>query len=602
MSAVAGIFDLKTNEDIEKALFRTMCRRGGEGNALYSWKEKTLLHARARQTDSQPMALDWAGERYILAMDGTVYNREELRSELEKEGHRFDSDGSAEVILRSYAQWGEGMLEKINGVFALMIVCEQQGKVFLARDRMGVKPLFYMRHGGGLLVSSEIKTLLTYPGVEAKLDANGAAEILLLGPGRTPGSGVFYGVEEVEPGCCGIYRGGSLRLHRYWQLTDRPHTDGFEETAEKVRYLLKDSVLRQMNGVENVGTMLSGGLDSSVVSGICGKVLEAQGRHLHTFSLDYADNDRNFVSNAFQPEQDSAYIRIMQEYLDSRHHWTVLTSENLADGIGDAVIARDLPGMADVDIALLAFCRQIRPVASTVLSGECADEIFGGYPWYRDEKIRNVDTFPWAQTTKERSAFLSPWLTEKIDPTEFVQSRYLDTVRQAHILPENSAIDRRIKELVNLNFRWFMQTLIDRGDRMGSYWGLDIRMPFCDHRIAEYLYGVPWHMKDYKNQGKGLLRYAMQGVIPQNVLYRKKSPFPKTYDPEYLHIACQMLEGLLQDKNAPIFALVKKEALENLLRQDFPWPWYGQLMRRPQTIVFMLQINFWLEHYCVQIK
>lgn len=603
MSAIAGIFDLPTNESIEQRLLLTMKHRGPEGSSIYHWQGQTLLHSQLSHDDyAQPMALDWARERYVISCDGTLYNRKEIYGVLEKLGHEFDSGNDAEVILHSYAQWGEEMLDRLNGVFSLMIVCEKEGKVFFARDRIGVKPLFYKAHLDGLLASSEIKTILSYPGVEAEVDDVAAAQILLLGPGRIPGSGVFCGIKEVEPGWCGTYQGGNLRLRRYWQLTDRVHQENLSETAENVRFMVKDAVLRQMNVSGKVGTMLSGGLDSSVVSAICARELEQKGEVLDTFSVDYLNNDKFFVSNRFQPNMDTDYIRIMQDELDSHHHWTVLTPENLVDGIADATIARDLPGMADVDISLLAFCKEIRSCVGSVLSGECADEIFGGYPWYTDPQMRNLDTFPWAQTTKERTMFLQPWILETIDPEAFVHSCYRDTIDQADVLPENGAIDKRIKQLVNLNFRHFMQTLIDRGDRMGAYCGLDIRMPFCDYRIAEYLYGVPWNMKHDKGQEKGLLRLSMEGLLPHSVLYRKKSPFPKTYDPRYLEIVSDMLRQVLDDPHAPIFGLVRKEALENLLHQDFSWPWYGQLMRRPQTIVYMLQINFWLEHYSVRIR
>lgn len=603
MSAVAGIFDLKTDENIENKMLLTMKHRGAVNADVYAETGQALLYTGSTYRDIiQPMAEQWAGERYVICFDGAIFNRGELQKELEQLGHVFEEGSDAELMLHCYAQWNEKMLEKVNGVFGLIILCPTQRKVFLARDRIGVKPLFYKEHEGGLLAASEIKTILSYPGVTAELDAQGAGEILLLGPGRTPGSGVFYGVKELEPGCCATYQGGNLRLRRYWRLTDRIHEDNFEKTAEKIRFLVKDAVLRQMNGENKVGTMLSGGLDSSVVSAICACDLDARGERLDTFSVDYQDNDKNFLPNRFQPDRDTDYIRIMQQQLDAHHHWTMLTPEELVDGIAEATIARDLPGMADVDISLLLFCKQIRRHVGTVLSGECADEIFGGYPWYRDPQMRDVDTFPWAQTTAERTAFLQPWLLQQIQPEEFVSDRYQQAKNQSDILPENDPLNRRIKELVNLNFRFFMQTLIDRGDRMGASAGLDIRMPFCDHRIAEYLYAVPWSMKDYKGREKGLLRYSMEGLLPPSVLYRKKSPYPKTYDPRYLQIVSEMLQAVIQDRNAPIFQLVRKDSLESLLSQDFTWPWYGQLMRRPQTIVYMLQINYWLEHYSVRIR
>lgn len=602
MSAVAGIFNLETSENIEDRLFQTMYRRGSNGNSRYRHKGMTLLHAHRQANEPQPMALDWEGERYVICCDGTLYNREQIRRELENEGHTFVSGTDAELLLHGYVQWKEEILLRSNGVFSLMILCQKQDKLFFARDRMGVKPLFYKEHRGGLLLVSEMKTILSYPGVDALLDAQGAAELLLLGPGRTPGSGVFYGIKEVEPGCCGYYEKGNLRLHRYWQLTDRIHQESFEETSEIVGILVKDAVLQQMRSEDKMGTMLSGGLDSSVVSAICAKELDAHGQMLDTFSVDYEDNDKYFVPGRFHPNMDTDFIRIMHQALQSNQHWTIISPADLVEGICDSTIARDLPGMADVDVSLLIFSKQIRSHVGMVLSGECADEIFGGYPWYRDNRMRDVDTFPWCQTTKERTAFLQPWILEAIDPRDFIGDRYHDTIRQSDILPENNPVDRRIKELVNLNVRWFMQTLIDRGDRMGSYWGLDIRMPFCDYRIAEYLYGVPWEMKDYKSREKGLLRHSMEGLLPQSVLYRKKSPYPKTHHPAYLEMACQLLRQVLDDKNAPVFTLVSPQEMERLLVQDYTWPWYGQLMRRPQTIVYMLQINYWMEHYDVRIK
>lgn len=598
IGAIAGIFDLPTGEQIEESMLSAMKHRSGrEGNAV-SDRGKTLFCGEKRP----PTRIEWGHEHYRVVCDATLYNAEQVRRELIACGHDLAFTDTETLLAHAYAQWGEKTPERLDGVFAFAIVCEERETVFFARDRLGVKPLFYARHGAGLLVASEIKTILSYPDFRAEVDAVGAAQILLLGPGKAPDSGVFYGINAVAPGTCGTWASGNLRLHRYWKLTDRTHVESFEETAEKVRFLVKESVSCQISDVENPSTMLSGGLDSSVVSALCNEILDARSEKLRTFSLDYRDNDRYFTPGYFQPNSDGAYVDIMRAFLSSEHHKTVLTSEDLVSRIADATIARDLPGMADVDTSLLAFCEEIRPHTDVILSGECADEIFGGYPWYRDSRLRDIDAFPWAQTTAERARFLQPWITRSLDPTEFVDSYYRATLQRADILPENDPLNRRIKELVNLNFDWFMQTLIDRGDRMGSACGLEIRMPFCDYRIAEYLYAVPWEMKDRGGMEKGLLRTAMADLLPPEVLYRKKSPFPKTYDPQYLKIVSDMLKAVLQDKNSPIFALVRPDALEMLLTQDFAWPWYGQLMRRPQTIVFMLQINFWLEHYSVQIR
>lgn len=601
MCAIAGVLGPVLDENEKNALFHTMARRGPDGKGSYQRNNLTLLHTRLAIIDpaggAQPMALDFAGQRFVITYNGELYNTDEIRSELMSLGHVFVTHSDTEVVLHAYVRWREAALQKLNGIFAFAVAEERTGRVFLARDRIGVKPLFYIHKPDLFAFASEIKTLLAIPGVEARLDDDGMAQLLLLGPGRAPGSGVFRNIYELEPGQYGIYEKGILSLRRYWKLTDRPHTDSFEETAEKVRSLVLDSIRRQTVSDVPIGTFLSGGLDSSIISAACAREMEAQGKRMDTFSLDYADQDKHFVPSKFQPNSDTVFIRVMQNTLNCNHHWTVLKPEDLMQALEDATVARDLPGMADVDFSLLAFCRQIRQHVKVALSGECADEIFGGYPWYRDSAVRDQDGFPWAQTTAQRAALLHPDLLKKIDPLEYVHSHYADTLAKCDILPDNSHDEKRMKQMVNLNFRWFMQTLLDRKDRMSMYNGLEVRVPFCDYRIAEYLYTVPWEYKDHQGREKGLLRYAMEGILPDTILYRKKSPYPKTHDPKYLQLVSDALRRVIETKDAPIFALVPKQRLNALLHEDFPWPWYGQLMRRPQTIAYMLQINFWLKHY-----
>lgn len=605
MCAIAGILDLYSDVNIIRDMQQTMKRRGPDEEGTFLSGPCALMHSRLTIIDPdggrQPMQLTFAGEEYTIVYNGELYNTLELRQELSSLGHSFFSRSDTEVVLRSYAQWGDMALHKFNGIFAFAIWETKKRRLFLARDRMGVKPLFYKLHNSGLLFASEIKTILSYPSVNAELDVDGAAEIFLLGPGRTPGSGVFRGIHELEPGCFGCYRGGKWLWTRYWQLKDRLHEETAEETAEVVRHLVLDSIKRQMVSDFPVGTFLSGGLDSSLISAVCSGEMHSKGKKLPTFSLDFRNNDKYFVAEKFQPSSDSYYIEVMQRYLNSEQHWTVLTPDDLMNALADATYARDLPGMADVDFSLLAFCRNIKKHVKVALSGECADEIFGGYPWYRDPQIRDIAGFPWAQNTAYRAAFLSPWITDKIDTKAFVRDRYEQTIHESDVLPENTPIDRRMKEMVNLNHRWFMQTLLDRKDRMSMYCGLEVRVPFCDYRIAEYLYGVPWSIKDHGGKEKGLLRRAMSDLLPQEVLERKKSPYPKTYDPAYLQLMQDQLHRLIEDRGEPIHQLVRIEALENLIRSEYAWPWYGQLMRLPQTIGYMLQINLWMKEYNVQV-
>lgn len=603
MCAIAGVFDIDTQDTTIWKMLDTMTRRGPDATGVCRMEEGCLLHARLAVIDPeggrQPMTLYYDQEEYTMVYNGELYNAQELRQELVQLGHCFHGHSDTEVLLHCYAQWADRCLEKLNGIYAFAIFEKKKGKLFLARDRMGVKPLFFSEVSHGLIFASEIKTILAHPYAKAQLDAEGAAQILLLGPGRMPGSGVFRNIRELEPGQCAVYEDGRMKIWRYWKLTDREHRENFAETAEHVRSLVLDAILRQTVSDVPIGTFLSGGLDSSLITAICAKQLT--GRQLPTFSVDYVDSDKYFVPNKFQPNSDGEYIRLMQKTFHTDHHWCVLSPEELVAELDNATYARDLPGMADVDFSLLAFCRQIKPHVTVALSGECADEIFGGYPWYRDPQVRNQDGFPWAQNTAYRMGLLVPGLADKIDGEAFVTEQYEKTCRESDILPGTSADEVRMKQMTNLNIRWFMQTLLDRKDRMSMYSGLEVRVPFCDHRLAEYLYGVPWDFKDHQNKEKGLLRTAMEGILPESVLWRKKSPYPKTMDPRYLELVTARMEDLLHNSQAPLFALVSRRAVADILREDPIWPWYGQLMRRPQTIAYLLQINAWLERYGVDL-
>lgn len=601
MCAIAGILDLQINQEILHKFLASMARRGPDGDGIAREREVALLHTRLAIIDpaggKQPMELSWEGEHYTIVYNGELYNAGELRKILMGLGHVFTTKCDTEVLLHGFAQWGEAVLDQLNGIFAFGVYLRNRRKLFLARDRIGVKPLFYIQPHNGLVFASEIKTLACHPAVKLSLDAQGAAEIVMLGPGRLPGSGVFSGIRELEPGCCGWYGDGKLRVRRYWKLKDREHRENFQETCEQVRFLVTDAIKRQMVSDVPLGTFLSGGLDSSIISAVCAEEMAARGAVLDTFSVDYLNNDLYFRPGKFQPNSDNIFIDQMVSFLGSRHHTTVLTPETLLGELGNATLARDLPGMADVDFSLLAFCRRIRPHVKVALSGECADEIFGGYPWYRDPEIREREGFPWAQNQDLRLQMLHPDIRSRIGAEDLAMDAYLDTCRSSDILPDTAPTEKRMKEMVNLNFYHFMQTLLDRKDRMSMFCGLEVRVPFCDYRIAEYLYGVPWEFKDWQGREKGLLRMAFDGCLPEGILWRKKSPYPKTFDPQYASAVRQRVQNLLDTPDAPVFRILNRRAVEGLMDTEPAWPWYGQLMRLPQILAWILQLDFWLKHY-----
>ena len=593
------------NKDSFLRMQKVLEPRGPDQKGLYINNNVALIHSRLSVIDIengiQPMMVTYGNNKYTIVYNGELYNTDEVRNELIVSGHNFTTNSDTEVILKAYVQWKDECVNKFNGIFAFAIWDEYEQHLFFARDRIGVKPFFYTIVNESFIFGSEIKSLLEHKYVEPVIDENSIAEIIFLGPGRTPGCGVFKNILELKPACCGYYNKSGIKIKKYWVLKDKEHTDSFDDTVEKVRYLVKDAITKQLVSDVPIGTFLSGGLDSSIISSIANTHLNEKGQQLKTFSVTYEDNDKYFKSSKFQPNSDNQFIDKMVEYLQSEHNLITLSNHDLANALFQAVDARDLPGMADVDSSLLLFCKEIKKHCTVALSGECADEIFGGYPWYRDKNIRAINGFPWSQTTNYRKSFLKDDI--KIPDAEtFVYSKYNDTIINTSKIGKISPLESRMKEMMKLNFEWFMQTLLDRKDRMSMYNGLEVRVPFCDYRIAEYLYSVPWELKDYNNYEKGLLRKSMEGILPEEILWRKKSPYPKTHNPIYLNIVSNMLRNVIENPSSPLLKIIKKTELEKLLKEDKNEPWYGQLMTTPQTIAYFLQINYWLEKYNITIK
>lgn len=609
MCSISGKIDFHNNLKDENAVFikmqNTLTKRGPDDKDIFCDIHASLIHTRLAVIDiengRQPMIESDNNQDYIIVYNGELYNTDEIRNELLLRGVTFRSHSDTEVLLKSYIVWKEKCVEKFNGIFAFAIWERNTEKLFIARDRIGVKPFFYCNRKREFIFASEIKAILSSESVEPEADINSIAELIILGPGRTPGQGVFRYIEELPPATCGYYDKSGLKTWKYWQLEDKEHTDSLDTTIEKVRFLVTDSIERQLVSDVPVCTFLSGGLDSSLISSVADRYFNKRGEKLHTFSLDYKDNNLYFKKSKFQPNSDSDFINIMGDFLHGENHIIKLDTEELVDTLFDAVDARDLPGMADVDSSLLLFCKEIKKQGTVALSGECADEIFGGYPWYRDKTIREKEGFPWSQTTFYRYSFLKDEFAERIKPDDFVYSRYKNTIVSADTSKTKSALDRRMKEMMKLNLDWFMQTLLDRKDRMSMYNGLEVRVPFCDYRIAEYLYNVPWEYKDYNNYEKGLLRKAMEDYLPKEILWRKKSPYPKTHNPAYLKKVSDMLREVINNPASPILQVIRKSSLEKLLTENLSQPWYGQLMTVPQTIAYFLQFDYWLRKYKVKI-
>lgn len=599
--------DMRKERDILIKMQSALERRGPDGEGVFcSECECIMAHKRLAVIDpengKQPMTRKYMGETYTIVYNGELYNTKEIREELTELGAIFETNCDTEVVLWGYILFKEDILQKFNGIFAFGIWEHSGKRLFLARDRMGVKPLFYAETEKGFVFSSEINSLLENPDIPREIDIIGLSEIILMAPGRTPGYGIFRTIRELKRAEYAFYDNTGFRKNIYWKLKAKEHTDNFSQTAETVRFLLEDSVKRQLVSDVPLGTFLSGGLDSSIISSIAASEYKKQGRVLDTFSLDYKSNDIYFQKSRFQPTSDTEFIDIMAEYLGSNSHKTILDTPALAAALIPAMEARGMAAMGDVDSSMLLFCRDIRRSVTAALSGECSDEIFGGYPWYRDETIRMSEGFPWAQSTAYRQSFLRDEFSELIDGRAYVDKAYRDTISQADKLSGEPVTESRTREMMILNIDWFMQNLLDRKDRMSMYSSLEVRVPFCDYRIAEYLYNVPWEYKDYKGYEKGLLREAMKGYLPDKILWRKKSPYPKTHNPAYFLAVSKMLRKITDDPSSPLLSIIKKSRLTELMEGSESVQWYGQLMTKPQTIAFFVQLDSWLRRYNVNVK
>lgn len=610
MCGIAGVISFREELYAQTKIFEKMQeeigRRGPDQRGMLLTEHAALLHTRLSvidpQNGRQPMQFSDAQETYTIVYNGELYNTAELRQKLMEMHYRFETDSDTEVLLKAYAAFGEKCLDHLNGIFAFAVWEHHRERLFLARDRIGVKPLFYHMTDDHLIFASELKAILAHPDVPHEIGIDGISQLLLFGPGRTPGCGVFRGMEELKAGFCGCYtKEEGLKTRCYWQMEAQEHTDNFAQTVEHVRYLLTDSIRRQLVSDVPLGTFLSGGLDSSIISSVAAREFRKDERELHTFSVDYRDNDKYFQKSKFQPNSDPDFIRRMQEYLGVRHHWTVIDTPALAKALFAAVDARDLPGMADVDASLLLFCGEIRKEVTVALSGECADELFGGYPWYRDPEIRAAYGFPWSQSTAYRMTFAKPEIAELLQQRGDVDGEYRATLARTSLLSGESPTEQRMREMMRLNADWFMQTLLDRKDRMSMYNALEVRVPFCDYRIAQYLYNVPWEFKEHGGYEKGLLREAMRDYLPEEILWRKKSPYPKTHNPNYLTAVTQLLESRLRKPDAPILQIINREALEKLMYGEESVQWYGQLMTKPQTIAYFAQMDYWMEKFDVKV-
>lgn len=584
---------LRNKKRIIKKMTKTLKYRGPDSTGYFISDDVLLGHKRLAIIDpekgKQPMKYD----NYVIVYNGEIYNTDSIRKKLIKKGYSFNTTSDTEVILKGYACYKEKIVEKLEGIFAFAIY---DGKdLFLARDRLGVKPLFYTQIDGNFLFASEIKALLKNDLVQPIIDKESLQELLGLGPSKIPGSGIFKGIKELRAAHYLTYKAGIIDIKRYWNVKDKKFDDTFEVCSTKVRRMLMDSIKRQMVSDVGISTFLSGGLDSSIITAVVSNELKKQNQVLDTYSIDYEDNDKYFKANKFQVSKDKKFIDIMKNAFKTNHTYEVISQRKLAKTLKESVIARDYPGMADIDSSLFWFSKQIRKEHKVILSGECADEIFGGYPWFYRKEIRERENFPWIDSLDERISLIKKDLAQKLDLKNFVKEKCELTLSEINV-----SDDENLKKLFYLNMTWFMPTLLDRKDRMTMRASLEARVPFADTKLIEYLWNVPWEYKYKNNQEKGLLRHAFKNILPKEIIDRKKNPYPKTHNPKYTKIMIKLLKKRLKNKKSVLYKIFDYDKLMNLIEtggESFKTPWFGQLMTGPELLAYLYQFDIWAVKY-----
>jgi asparagine synthase (glutamine-hydrolysing) len=598
--------DLRSEVATLDAMTETMACRGPDDRGTWIDGPAALGHRRLAIIDlvggRQPMTVTTPQGAVGLVYSGETYNFTELRQQLAGRGHRFTTDSDTEVVLRGYLEWGEGLAERLNGMFAFAVWDGRQDKLVMIRDRMGIKPFYYYPTSDGVLFGSEPKAILANPLARPRVGLDGLRELFTFV--KTPGHALWEGMREVEPGTVVTVDREGLRTRAYWRLETRPHTDDRDTTVAHVRTLLDDIVRRQLVADVPRCTLLSGGLDSSAMTALAARQLGVQGEKVRSFAVDFVGQTDNFVPDGLRATPDTPFVHDVAGLAGTDHHDIVLGSDALADpAVREKVLrARDLPaGFGDMDSSLYLLFQAVREQSTVALSGESADEVFGGYQQFFDEEARRADTFPWLLSTNRHMGrgtdTLRPDLVKRLDLRGYIGDAYSTAVADIIRLDGESDFEYRMRVICHLHLTRFVRALLDRKDRMSMAVGLEVRVPFCDHRLVEYVYNTPWSLKSFDGREKSLLREATADVIPQSVYDRVKSPYPSTQDPKYGLALQEQAKDLVARADHPVFEIVDREKVRQAAHRELPPG--SQAARR--GLERTLDLALWLDLYSPEL-
>jgi asparagine synthase (glutamine-hydrolysing) len=601
--------NLKEQRDVITAMTKTMACRGPDAGGVFIDRHVGLGHRRLAVIDlaggAQPMEVEEADHTTVsLIYTGEVYNFVELRDELKRLGHRFRTCSDTEVVLHGYLQWGDKVVERLNGMFAFAIWDVVTEELFLVRDRMGVKPLFYYPTADGVLFGSEPKAILAHPSVRPRVNKDGFREILVLA--KNPEATIYAGMHEVRPGQVVRVNRNGITKRRYWMLTAREHEDDLPRTIRTVTELLEDIVRRQIVADVPLCSLLSGGLDSSAVTAMAHRAIAVQqGGRIRSFSVDFTNHGAAFVAGEFHKSSDTPFVREFVAQVGCDHTEVVLDSRELADpDLNRAVMqASDFPLSISGDMfsSLYRLFQAVRAESTVALSGESADEVFGGYPWFHDPEAIEAAAFPWLATTGstfDGAQVLDADLLERLNLPEFEADSYAQAIDETPLHNGEDAVERRMREISYLHLTRFVQFLLDRKDRMSMAVGLEVRVPFCDHRLVEYVFNIPWHLKTFDGREKSILRAATRKLLPDSIVEREKNPYPSTQDPAYEKAIRADVAEILADRSHPAAPLLNRKVLEDMLARPL-----GNTSSLPDRVGLerARSIGAWVKDYRVEL-
>lgn len=606
MSGIAGWIDwerdLSGEQNVLSKMTNAIQHRGPDDEGYWSSERAAIGHRRLFVIDpaggKQPMVYRSGDHSIVLSYDGFIYNFKDLKAELENLGHRFGTESDAEVLLHSYLEWGEDFIQRINGVFAFAIWDERRQALILARDRIGVKPLFYKVHNSGVLFGSELKAILAHPEVKPEVDVEGFSELFGMGPIRTPGFGVFRGIHEVKQGHYIVFTKEKADHHQYWKLESTPHEDDVDTTVEKIREILKDTVKRQLIADAPVVSMLSGGLDSSGLTSMAARYMAEEGKQLGTYSLDFAGSDKHFKADLLHVSRDEPYVKIVAEYANTDHHTVIINHDQLTEHVFLPVEAHDLPALGEMEASLHLLFSEMKKNAAATLSGESADEVFSGYPWFHQDEFLFSGTFPWSAQIRYFKDVLNEEAIKTLQPEEHRNRRYQEAVSEVPKLDGETGIEEKQREMSYLFITRFLPFMLERKDRISMHNSFEARVPFSDYRLVQYLFNIPYSMKTVDKVEKSLLRRAFKGYLPEEVRTRKKSAYPSTTDPIYYQNIRKMLNELIEDPQAPVAVLLDKQKIRHISDNLFDKAPFevGKMME------YILQVNKWMKDYNISLK